>query len=253
MTISLPTFSLDGKVALVTGASSGLGQRFARVLDAAGANVAVTARRADRLEALAAEMPGTFVVPGDIAVAEDRERIVAETAAHFGTIDVLVNNAGIGIAAPIETERLDHFQKVHEVNVTAPWHLIKLVGPYMVGQGSGSVINISSMLGFVGSTPIKQASYCSSKAAVVNLTRELALQWARKGVRVNCIAPGWFPTEMTEPMQEEQSQAYLAKNIPMVRMGYEHELDGALLLLASEAGSYITGHTLVVDGGWIAR
>ncbi|MGD9794845.1 MAG: SDR family NAD(P)-dependent oxidoreductase [Acidimicrobiia bacterium] len=253
MTISLPTFSLDGKVALVTGASSGLGQRFARVLNAAGAKVAITARRADRLEALAAEMPGTLAISGDIAVAEDRERIVAETAAHFGTIDVLVNNAGIGVAAPIETERLKDFQKVHEVNVTAPWHLTKLVGPFMVGQGSGSVINIASMLGFVGSTPLKQAGYCSSKAAVVNLTRELGLQWARKGVRVNCIAPGWFPTEMTEPMQEEHAQKYLATNIPMVRMGYEHELDGALLLLASEAGSYITGHTLVVDGGWIAR
>ena len=141
-----------------------------------------------------------------------------------------------------------------EVNVTAIWHLSKLCGEVMVAKRSGSIVNIASILGLVGSTPIKQAHYVASKGAVVNLTKELALQWARKGVRVNALCPGWFPTEMTAGMDtDEGSQRYIQQNSPIPRMGEAHELDGALLLLASDAGSFMTGTSVMVDGGWLAR
>jgi NAD(P)-dependent dehydrogenase (short-subunit alcohol dehydrogenase family) len=141
-----------------------------------------------------------------------------------------------------------------EVNVTAAWHLSKLCAPGMIDAGGGSIVNIASMLGHVGSTPVKQAHYCASKGAVVNLTRELALQWARAGIRVNALCPGWFPSEMTEGMDsDEGSQRFIRANSPIPRMGEPHELDGALLLLASSAGSFLTGQSLIVDGGWTAR
>ncbi len=247
-------FRLDDKVAVVTGASSGLGDRFARVLHAAGAQVVVTARRADRLEALVADLPGAVAMPADIGVPADRERLIADVAAQFGRIDVLVNNAGIGSLVSIEHETLERFEEVMNVNTTALWHMSKLAGVHMVAQKSGSIVNIASVLGHTGSSPIKQANYCASKGAVVNLTRELALQWGRKGVRVNALCPGWFPSEMTAGMDtDEGSIKFVAANCPMSRMGNTEELDGALLLLASRAGSYMTGQSVIVDGGWLAR
>jgi NAD(P)-dependent dehydrogenase (short-subunit alcohol dehydrogenase family) len=250
----LQQFRLDGKVAIVTGASSGLGERFARVLHAVGASLVVSARRADRLDALVDELPGSIAIVADVAVAADRERLVAEALERAGRIDVLVNNAGISQVVGIEQESLEVFEQVLTVNTTAVWHLTKLCVPHMVDRGSGSIVNIASMLGHVGSAPIKQANYCASKGAVVNMTRELALQLGRKGVRVNALCPGYFPSEMTEPMLgDEGSARYISTYGGMPRMGDEHELDGALLLLASDAGSYITGHSLLVDGGFTAR
>lgn len=250
----LGLFRLDGEVAIVTGASSGLGERFARVLHAVGADVVIAARRVERLESLAAELPGALVVEADLALASDRERLVAETLERFGHVDVLVNNAGIGQQMSIEDESLDRFRQAMELNVTALWHLSKLCGESMVAAGSGSIINVASMLGHVASTPVKQAHYCASKGAVINLTRELALQWGRKGVRVNALSPGWFPSEMTDGMDtDEASQSFVKANSAIPRMGADHELDGALLLLASRAGGFITGHSLLVDGGWTAR
>jgi len=167
---------------------------------------------------------------------------------------VLVNNAGIGTPVPAEDEPVEDFRRVIDVNLNALFVLSQLVGRQMIEQGSGSIINIASILGLVASAPIKQASYTASKGAVVNLTRELAVQWARKGVRVNAIAPGWFPSEMTTLMWEDESaNAYMKRNAPMGRGGEAHELDGALLYLASSASSYVTGHILAVDGGWVAR
>ena len=250
----LQLFRLDDQVVVVTGASAGLGARFARVLHAVGATVVVTARRADRLDALCDELPGAIAIAADMAVAADRERVVAEALERAGRIDVLVNNAGISHVVGLEHETLEQFEQVMEVNTTAVWHLCKLVVPHMVERGSGSIVNVASMLGHVGSAPIKQANYCASKGAVVNLTRELALQLGRKGIRVNALCPGYFPSEMTAPMLgDEGSARYVATYAAIPRMGEEHELDGALLLLASPASTYITGTSILVDGGHTAR
>ena len=250
----LGLFRLDGRVAVVTGASSGLGERFARVLHAVGAQVVLVARRADRLAALAEELEGALVLAADLSVAEDREHVVASTIDARGHVDVLVNNAGIGQKVAIEDESLDRFREAMELNVTAIWHLSKLVAPSMRQRGAGSIVNIASMLGHVGATPIKQAHYCASKGAVVNLTRELALQWARRGIRVNALCPGWFPSEMTAGMDtDDASQQFIATMSPIPRMGFAHELDGALVLLCSDASTFMTGQSLIVDGGWTAR
>jgi len=251
---SLDLFRLDGQVVLLTGASAGLGARFARVLHGAGATVIVTARRAERLAVLEDELPGTIAIPADIGDPAQRERLVAEAIERAGRIDVLVNNAGVTFTVGIEDETLDQFEQALQVNTTATWHLVKLVTPQMIERGTGVIVNVASMIGHVGSAPIKQANYCASKGAVVNMTRELALQLGRRGIRANCLSPGYFPSEMTESMiGDEGSQNYMRRYAAIPRMGEDHELDGALLLLASPAGSYITGHSLLVDGGFTAR
>ena len=247
-------FRLDGTTAIVTGASSGLGDRFARVLHAAGANVVIAARRAERLEALVGELPGALAVPTDLSDAAARERLVAAATDRFGSVGVLVNNAGIGHAVSVEDEDLDTFREAMELNVTAVWHLAKLCTPSMIAAGGGSIVNIGSMLGHVAAAPVKQAHYCASKGAIINLTRELAVQWARKGVRVNALCPGWFQSEMTSGMEtDESSLRFIAQNSPIPRMGFAHELDAALLFLAGPGSTFMTGQSLIVDGGWTAR
>lgn len=247
-------FRLDGRVVLVTGASSGLGERFARVLHGAGAQVVVAARRVQRLDALVAGLPGAVAVGCDVADPQSIEALVAEAEERAGPIDVLVNNAGIGQPMPAEDEPLDVWRRVVDVNLTGLFQLSQLVGRRMLEGDGGVIVNVASVLGLVASGQIPQASYVATKTAVVGLTRELAVQWARRGVRVNAVAPGWFPSEMTADMfDDEAGQRWIRRNTPMGRGGEEHELDGVLLFLASDASTYLTGQTIVVDGGWTAR
>jgi NAD(P)-dependent dehydrogenase (short-subunit alcohol dehydrogenase family) len=248
-------FKLDGRVAIVTGASSGLGERFSRVLAAAGARVVGAARRTDRLERLAAEVDSVEPCACDVTVDEDLERLVAFTLERHGQIDVLVNNAGVGGSGqPAEEDSPEEFRRTIEVNLNAVFMLSRIAARPMLERGSGSIVNIASMYGLVAAAPVAQASYCATKGGVVNLTRELGAQWARRGVRVNALAPGYFPSEMASVMiDDERSAKFLRRNTPIGRPGSPHELDGPLLFLASDASSYVTGHTLVVDGGWTAR
>jgi NAD(P)-dependent dehydrogenase (short-subunit alcohol dehydrogenase family) len=249
----LQTFRLHGRVALLTGASSGIGEHFARVLHSAGASLVLAARRADRLEALATELEGALPVACDVSRDEELERLVGLALDRHGRIDVLVNNAGTADPEPAEDEPSERFREVLDVNLTAAFVLTQLVGRRMLEQASGVVVNVASVLGLVGSGQIPQAGYVASKGGLVNLTRELAAQWARRGVRVNALAPGWFRTEMTEVLfADEGGQRWIRRKTPMGRAGELHELDGALLFLASDASTYVTGQVLTVDGGWTA-
>lgn len=248
-------WDLTGRVAIVTGASSGFGDRFVRVLKAAGAEVVAAARRLERLEALAAEVPGVLPVVCDVADDDACRSLVQATLDRFGQVDILVNNAGLSDAPwKAEEEPPDVYRQVIEVNLNACFVLASLCAPNMLERGRGSVINIGSAHSFVGSSPNNQLAYVVSKHGVVGLTRELALQWAKRGVRVNAIGPGYFETELTQEMfAGESGMGWITRNTPMRRAGELAELDGVLLFLASDASSYVTGQIIAVDGGWTSR
>ena len=245
-------FDLSGKVAIMTGASSGLGASFARVLADAGAQVVLAARRKDRIEDLAKEI-GEAAAPFvcDVTVDSDLAATVAFACERFGGLHILVNSAGISEPHLALEEDPADFRRVIDINLTSVFVACQAAAKEMVKLGSGSIINIASIAGLVASGTIPQAGYTASKAGVVNMTRELAVQWAQLGVRVNAIAPGWFPSEMTSVMFEQgHGLGWMERNTPMRRGGRLEELAGVLLLLASGAGSFITGQTIVVDGGW---
>jgi NAD(P)-dependent dehydrogenase (short-subunit alcohol dehydrogenase family) len=250
----LDLFRLDGQVAIVTGASSGIGSRLATTLAAAGARVVLAARRLDRLEQLAAQLPNAVAVRCDMADDADIAALVDATLARHGRVDVVVNNAGVTDTVPAEYEDPALFRQVVAVNLTAPFVLAQRAAVPMLERGSGSIINIASILGMRGVGQIPQAGYTASKGGLINLTRELAAQWARRGVRVNAIAPAWFPSEMTQEkmFEDEGAVRWMRRRTPMGRPGELPELDGAVLFLAGPASRYVTGVVLPVDGGWTA-
>ena len=249
MTIS-DMFRLDGKVAIVTGASSGLGVYFAQALAESGADVALAARRADRLEQTKqlVEQAGVRVlaVQTDISDADGCSALVDSVVAEFGRVDVLVNNAGLGAAVPATRETPQHFRDVIDVNLCGSYWMAQACGRVM--QPGSSIINISSALGLT-TLGLPQAAYSASKAGLLGLTRDLAAQWTgRKGIRVNAIAPGFFATEMTDSYPDGYVEG-LAPRMLIGRAGDPRELAAAVLFLASSAGGYVTGQTFAIDGG----
>src|SRR3954463_8373246 len=246
----LDMFRLDGRVAVVTGASSGLGAVFARALAEAGADVALGARRVDRLsdtqKAVGKAGRRAIAVRTDVAVPEDCQALVAARRAEFSRVDILVNNAGGGTATPAPRETPDQFRQVIDINLNGCYWMAQACGRGM--QPGSSIVNISSVLGLT-TAGLPQAAYAASKAGVIGLTRDLAQQWTgRKGIRVNALAPGFFPSEMTEEYPDGYLEAQ-QQRIPAGRAGDPEELVAALIFLASDAASYVTGIVLPVDGG----
>jgi NAD(P)-dependent dehydrogenase (short-subunit alcohol dehydrogenase family) len=243
-------FSLGGRVAIVTGASSGLGVAFARGLAEAGADVVLGARRAERLEGTRelVEDAGrrALAVPTDVARQSDCQALVDAAMTEFGRVDVLVNNAGIGTAVPATRETVEQFQHVIDVNLSGCYWMAQACAKVM--RPGSSIVNISSVLGLT-TAGLPQAAYSASKAGLLGLTRDLAQQWTgRRGIRVNALAPGFFASEMTD----QYRPGYLGEQlhrIPIGRTGDPAELTAAVLFLAGDAASYVTGQTLAVDGG----
>ena len=246
----LDRFRLDDKVAIVTGASSGLGVAFAQALAEAGADLALGARRADRLAETSALVEKTgrraIAVTTDVTKPEDCQGLVGAAMAEFGRVDILVNNAGVGAAVPASRETPEHFRAIMDVNLNGCYWMAQAAGRVM--QPGSSIINITSVLG-ITTAGLPQAAYTASKAGLIGLTRDLAAQWTgRKGIRVNALAPGFFASEMTEAYSAE----YVAATLPRVlagRFGEPEELAAAVIFLASSAGGYVTGQVLAVDGG----
>ena len=246
----LDRFSLEGKVAVVTGASSGLGVAFAQALAEAGADLALGARRVEKLEETAAlvRVAGrrSIEVATDVSRQPDCQALLDEAMAAYGRVDILINNAGIGTAVPATRETVKQFERVIDVNLNGCYWMAQACGRVMA-PGS-SIINISSVLGLT-TAGLPQAAYAASKAGLIGLTRDLAQQWgARKGIRVNALAPGFFVSEMSD----QYAPGYLDQmmtRVPMGRMGDPEELAAAVVFLASAAGAYVTGQTLAVDGG----
>ena len=251
MSTIIDRFKLDGRVAIVTGASSGLGRGFARALLDAGASVVLGARREDQLRSLATELdPSGHMARTrrtDVTDPEACTALAGLAMSEFGRLDILVNNAGVGTAVPALRETPEKFRNVVDVNLLGTYWMAQAAARVM--QPGSSIVNIASVLGLIKSYA-PQAAYSASKAAVMGLTRDLSQQWSgRKGIRVNAIAPGYFESEMTAAIPGDTLNEFVDQTSTLKRLGRQHELDAAVVFLASDASSYITGITLAVDGG----
>jgi NAD(P)-dependent dehydrogenase (short-subunit alcohol dehydrogenase family) len=247
-------FDLTGKVAIVTGGSRGLGLEIAEGLAEAGASVAITGRRRQWLDPAAAGLRerGVDVLPieADVADPEGVRRTVDQTVERFGGIDILVNNAGLSWAAPSLEFPLDKWQMVININLTGVWLMSQAVAPHLIARGGGKIINISSITAQLGIEPELQdtVSYNASKGGVEALTRDLAVKWARHNIYVNAVAPGYFPTRMTDHLMKTVEDRMTALS-PFGRVGRDGELKGVVLFLACRASDFVTGQVLNVDGG----
>ncbi|MBI4663577.1 MAG: SDR family oxidoreductase [Verrucomicrobia bacterium] len=255
--MSLDIFKLNGKVAWITGATKGLGLAMANALAGAGADIVINSRNRAEAEAAAKKIAEThrcraLGFEADVTNAPQIGELVERVVKEFGSIDILINNAGINVRQPTVELPLEDWQKVLDINLTGPFICTKAVAPHMIKKGWGRIIHLSSILGQVGLAG--RPAYTATKGAIVLLTKTQALEFAAKGITVNAICPGPFETPMNLPLLQnpEAYKAFIAK-IPMGRWGSIHELDGAVIFLASNASSYMTGTTLTVDGGWTAQ
>ncbi len=255
---ALDLFRLSGKTAVVTGGGRGLGQYMAEALSDAGANVVLCSRKLEALEEVKAEIEGrggkALALECDVTDPDDVDKVVKETEETFGAIDVLVNNSGATWGAPAEEMPLEKFDQVVRVNVRGTFLMSQAVGRRMIEHGRGGrIINVSSIAGLVGGNPeyMQTVGYNASKGALISMTRDLATSWAQHDITVNAIAPGWFPTKMSGGLIEKFEDKML-EDIPMRRFGNPEDIKGVVVFLASPAAAYMTGQTVVVDGGLTA-
>ena len=247
-------FDLSGKTAIVTGGGKGIGRQMAEGLAAAGADIVLCARNAERCEQAAAELAElgvkTLGLGCDVRDPDQVQAVVARTVADFGGVDVLVNNAGTVWGATPEDMPLEGWQKVVDVNLTGVFLFSQAAGRAMIERESGSIVNIASVAGIHGAPPeiVNTVVYHATKGGVISFTRDLAWKWAAYGIRVNAIAPGWFPSDMANFVLENAGEE-LVRRVPLGRFGGPEDLKGPVVFLASDASAYVTGHTLVVDGG----
>jgi gluconate 5-dehydrogenase len=247
-------FDLTDKTAIVTGGGKGIGFQMAEGLAEAGANVVLCARQAERCEQAAAELERlgvrTLGLGCDVRDPEQVQAVVARTVGDFGVVDILVNNAGTVWGAPPEDMPLEGWQKVVDVNLTGVFLFSQAAGRAMIDGSGGAIVNIASVAGLHGSPPeiTNTVVYHATKGGVIAFTRDLAYKWARNGIRVNAIAPGWFPSDMANFVLDRMGEE-LKQHIPLGRFGGSSDLKGPVVFLASDASAYVTGHTLVVDGG----
>jgi NAD(P)-dependent dehydrogenase (short-subunit alcohol dehydrogenase family) len=246
-------FDLTGRVAIVTGGSIGLGRQMAEGLAEMGADLVLCARKKERCYQAAEELQQlgvkTIALGCDVKNPDSIQEMVEATLSQFGRIDVLINNAGISWGAPVEEMRLEDWNKVIDTNLTGTFLCAKAVGKVMIRQGRGKIVNIASVAGLGGApAELPAIGYHASKGGVISFTKDLACKWAAHNIQVNAIAPGWFPTHMSNRVLEHHKDLFLS-HIPLRRFGNEHDLKGAAVFLASDASSFVTGHVLVVDGG----